>query len=979
MNDVQLGITLKFDGKEVQAGAPEAAAQINTIGEAANRTGQTGQAAFSGLSAASHEFSSSTSEDARKILDRYDPVGAKLAQLKADFDALNKSAMSGGIGPKDDARTDLAYSKITAEIKAIESAANGVTPAVAKTGAEMAAAMEKGMFATAGARRELIVLGHEAMTGNFSRMPGSLMVLAERAHLTTASILGIGGGLIAAAGGAIALGIAFHAGAAEVEAMNHALAASGDFAGVTRGQMRELAQSVSESSTLTIGQSKEIVTALVNSGRIGASALAPISKVADDLANVLGKDVAKMGPELVKLFEDPAKGAKTLNDQMHFLTITELEHINTLVRMGQTTEAQTYLAEKLTATIPHHASELSTLGGVLHSVKTAASDFWDALSGIGREATLEENLAKAKMALLRAKAGVIGGGDVDEAQASFDALQAKADQKKAEAAKKSADAQEKIRQGQIADMVRGTREYKEKLLREEIDRLRTENTGDPALDAGRASAIAQKTEELEASIKARGAKAYAALSADIEEQQKLSVEKWKEWQGTIASLAKQGEISDRQALAAKHAGEELALADERATAEKRVAIARDAAEKKKALGALLVVEQKIAFQPVKEQNDIQEAAKKEADLMAKARIEALGRSQSQVELAQEKFSKDFGRALSGAQKDGDKKKIEFYLSIQTSMVDKGKFEDTRREMDAVLAQLAADIEAAKVKGELGIGPIFTPEAEAQLRQAALPELERLSALMQQLAGDSTELQKRASAAATAVAKQTVEASTTWETGANKGATDYLNSVGTVAKQTEILVTGAFKGMEDALVSFVKTGKLDFKSMADSIITDLIRMQIQASITRPLATMMQGGGGSGLLSGVGSWFKGLFSANGNVFDAGTHLTAFATGGAFTNSVVSSPTVFPLGLMGEAGPEAIMPLSRDSSGRLGVKGGGGSSSTVVYSPAITIDARGADAGVEARLATALAKFMAQQKDQVLSFVRDAYARKGRQAGF
>ena len=61
--------------------------------------------------------------------------------------------------------------------------------------------------------------------------------------------------------------------------------------------------------------------------------------------------------------------------------------------------------------------------------------------------------------------------------------------------------------------------------------------------------------------------------------------------------------------------------------------------------------------------------------------------------------------------------------------------------------------------------------------------------------------------------------------------------------------------------------------------------------------------------------------------------FANGGAFTNSIVSSPTLFAfagggaLGLMGEAGPEAIMPLRRGSDGRLGVSGDSGGAVSVV----------------------------------------------------
>lgn len=53
--------------------------------------------------------------------------------------------------------------------------------------------------------------------------------------------------------------------------------------------------------------------------------------------------------------------------------------------------------------------------------------------------------------------------------------------------------------------------------------------------------------------------------------------------------------------------------------------------------------------------------------------------------------------------------------------------------------------------------------------------------------------------------------------------------------------------------------------------------------------------------------------------GTYDTGngYALGGVFTNSLVTRPTAFPMGLMGEAGPEAIMPLARSSDGSLGVR--------------------------------------------------------------
>ena len=80
---------------------------------------------------------------------------------------------------------------------------------------------------------------------------------------------------------------------------------------------------------------------------------------------------------------------------------------------------------------------------------------------------------------------------------------------------------------------------------------------------------------------------------------------------------------------------------------------------------------------------------------------------------------------------------------------------------------------------------------------------------------------------------------------------------------------------------------------------------------------------------GGWSPAATQAKGGAWDYG--VQAFAKGGTFTNSIVNSPTLFKFakgtGLMGEAGPEAIMPLKRDANGNLGVRAGGSSGNTEV----------------------------------------------------
>lgn len=127
---------------------------------------------------------------------------------------------------------------------------------------------------------------------------------------------------------------------------------------------------------------------------------------------------------------------------------------------------------------------------------------------------------------------------------------------------------------------------------------------------------------------------------------------------------------------------------------------------------------------------------------------------------------------------------------------------------------------------------------------------------------------------------------------------------------------AAQSMQSAMSDFffdIMQGKFTdmvggFKKAIDRMVADMLASQLLTF----LKDTAKGGG-------FGSFIGGLFSANGNAFD-GRGVIPFANGG-----VVSSATPFSfgggnLGVMGEAGPEAIMPLKRGMDGKLGVQGGG-----------------------------------------------------------
>ena len=148
-----------------------------------------------------------------------------------------------------------------------------------------------------------------------------------------------------------------------------------------------------------------------------------------------------------------------------------------------------------------------------------------------------------------------------------------------------------------------------------------------------------------------------------------------------------------------------------------------------------------------------------------------------------------------------------------------------------------------------------------------------------------------------------------------GMQSYVDSIQDFTSQVKEATVNAFKGMEDALVNFVTTGKLNFADLTRSILADITRIIIRQSIITPLLGVF----------GINP----TKNAKGNVYDQG--LKKFAKGG-----IVTSPTLFAygsggtgnFGLMGEAGsPEAILPLKRGRSGNLGVEASGGATNIVV----------------------------------------------------
>jgi hypothetical protein len=140
------------------------------------------------------------------------------------------------------------------------------------------------------------------------------------------------------------------------------------------------------------------------------------------------------------------------------------------------------------------------------------------------------------------------------------------------------------------------------------------------------------------------------------------------------------------------------------------------------------------------------------------------------------------------------------------------------------------------------------------------------------------------------------------------------------REVNTLSGGISGGLRKAFDGLIFDGmKLNdaLKTVANTIVDTIYQIAL-----KPVSGAIGGFLAQGLSSVMGA---GMPFANGGAFSQGK-IMPFARGG-----IVSSPTTFPIrggrGLMGEAGPEAIMPLARGPDGRLGVQAGGGRSVNVV----------------------------------------------------
>ncbi|EAO9175880.1 phage tail tape measure protein [Salmonella enterica] len=733
------------------------------------------------------------------------------------------------------------------------------------------------------ARREIGVLIGELARGNFGALRGSGITLANRAgwidKLFSARGLAVGGLVGGVAAAVYGLGKAWREGQKESEEFNKQLILTGNYAGKTTGQLNEMAKSLAGNG-VTQHDAAGVLAQVVGSGSFTGPAVDMVSRTAARMQEAVGQSVDETIRQFKRLQDDPVNSAKELDKTLHFLTATQLEQIRVLGEQGRTADAakiaMSAYSEEMNKRMGDVHDNLGWVERAWNSLGDAAKWAWDRMLDIGREDTLDEKIKKLQEKIKNG-GQQIGKAFIPVTQQDRDnlaALQEKDFQEKLKAAQDQAERnyqETQKRRNKENDELDHDNETEEMRHKNKIDWIKSQEHA----DASKRNAALERENERHKKAMERQTKKSPAYHDD--EASRLLLQ-YSQQQAQVEGQIAAAKLSTTEKMTEAH--KQLLAFQQRITDlsgkkltadEKSVLAHRDEIEQ--ALRGLDIKQQELQHQSA-----LNELKKKTVTLTSQlAEEEVKVRQQHAMALA------TMGMG------DQQRGRYEERLKIQQQYQDK-------------LEQLKRD---SKAKGTLDSEEYRQAEQELQdSLDRRLAEWADYNAKVDTASGD-------------------------WTLGASRALDNFMAQGSNVAGMTENIFTNAFNGMADAVGNFATTGKFNFRSFTVSILADLAKMEARIAASQALGGLLKWGMtafGAGAGAAAGSGANAIQSY-------GSNFSLNAVGGVYNSadlsrysgSVVSRPTFFAFakgaGVMGEAGPEAILPLRRGADGKLGVVAAGG----------------------------------------------------------
>lgn len=346
-------------------------------------------------------------------------------------------------------RTADTAGKTRAELLSMRAAQLGVADSVSsyiKTISDASQHTHEFSLSSTAARRELLVLAHEASQGSWKQFGGSLLVLGERTDALSLLLSGAGvtAGIFAAA--LFAVGKAAVQGADETKQFNAALQLTNNYAGLTASVFSDMAERVSFLSGSGLQKASDTLRGLAASGQYTSQEMEGLATVILRTSEVSGEALKDVEKEYAKLAENPVKWAYEHNQSMHFMDTATYQHIQALQEAGDKHQAIQAVIDAATAQVASSTTtHLSTAATAWHNLSATVSTFWAKLKqGLSSGPSLSDRISTLEAEREAISSNPLAAGRIGEINKQIAALgaQQKAELDAAAAAKKNAETQQ---------------------------------------------------------------------------------------------------------------------------------------------------------------------------------------------------------------------------------------------------------------------------------------------------------------------------------------------------------------------------------------------------------------------------------------------------------------------------------------------------------------------------------------------------------
>lgn len=249
--------------------------------------------------------------------------------------------------------------------------------------------------------------------GAAARMGGAMGQAAEAAAGLSGAAIGTLAALGGLAAGAAAVAFAHHQAGQEQLAYQKALVLTGNAAGTTIDQMRQMAVNVS-AQVGAQHQAAQAIAAMAATGQVAVGNLQSAGETAIRVQRVLGASVAETAKVYAELRQDPVKASLKLNESMNYLTVATYQQIKAAQDLGDMEQAAAVAQDAYSAAQTERTKEVARSLGLVQNAWQAAQDVarstWEVFLNIGREDTLEQKLDSVRASISRKLAMASQGG-----------------------------------------------------------------------------------------------------------------------------------------------------------------------------------------------------------------------------------------------------------------------------------------------------------------------------------------------------------------------------------------------------------------------------------------------------------------------------------------------------------------------------------------------------------------------------------------